>query len=60
LSSRFSMKDMGEVKTYLGIKINYDCKNNKMILDQSKYIESLAKKYNIENAKLYKTTWSKT
>jgi len=55
LSSRFSIKDMGEVKTYLGIQIDYDCKNNKMTLDQSKYIESLAKKYNIENAKLYKT-----
>jgi len=55
LSSHFSMKDMGKVKTYLGTEIDYDCKNNKMTLDQSKYIESLAKKYNIENAKLYKT-----
>ena len=55
LSKRFSMKDLGKVEKYLGIKIEYDIKNGKMTLDQSEYVESLAIKYNLENAKLYKT-----
>jgi len=55
LSTRFSMKDLGKVEMYLGIKINYDVKVGKMTMDQSNYIESLATKYNIESAKLYQT-----
>lgn len=43
LSTRFAMKDLGEVKTYLGINIVYDYKEHKMTLDQSEYIESLAR-----------------
>ncbi|XP_043604785.1 secreted RxLR effector protein 161-like [Bombus pyrosoma] len=49
------MKDLGEVKTYLEINIEYDHKKCEMKLDQSSYIESLAKQYNIENSKLYST-----
>ena len=49
------MKDLGQIKTYLGININYDCNENIMSLDQKDYIESLARKYAIENAKLYDT-----
>ena len=49
------MKDLGEVKTYLGININYDLKKCEMTLDQKDYIESLAKKYNITESKLYCT-----
>ena len=49
------MKDLGEVKTYLGINIKYDYKNGEMTIDQRDYIELLAKKYGIENAKLYHT-----
>jgi len=58
LSNKFAMKDLGEVKTYLGINIEYDCKTqseHKLTLDQREYIESLARKYNIEEAKLYCT-----
>jgi len=55
LSCKFAMKDLGEVRTYLGINIKYDYKNNEMKLDQSEYIESLAEKYNIVNSKLYCT-----
>lgn len=46
LSNKFSMKDLGEVKTYLGINIDYDYKEGEITLDQNDYIESLAKQYN--------------
>jgi len=49
------MKDLGEVNTYLGINIKYDYTKCEMTLDQSDYIESLAKKYNIVEAQLSHT-----
>ena len=55
LSNKFAMKDLGEVKTYLGINIEYDHKKCEMRLNQSDYIESLARQYNIENCKPYCT-----
>ena len=55
LSEKFAMKDLGIVQTYLGIKINYDHKTGNMTLDQSDYIDSLARKYDIVNSKLYST-----
>ena len=44
LSNKFGMRDLGEVKTYLGIYIEYDHKKYEMKLDKSSYIESLAKR----------------
>ena len=55
LKQRFLMKDLGKISMYLGINIEYDEKKNEMSLDQEKYIESLARKYEIEQAKLYET-----
>lgn len=55
LSEKFSMKDLGIVKTYLGINIDYDHKKCKMTLDKKNYIESLAKKYKVTELKLYYT-----
>ncbi|KAK9703184.1 hypothetical protein QE152_g29523 [Popillia japonica] len=49
------MKDLGEINTYLGININYECEKGKMTLDQKDYIVSLGKKYDIVNTKLYAT-----
>ncbi|GKA26984.1 zinc finger, CCHC-type containing protein [Tanacetum coccineum] len=43
LSSRFSMKDMGEVDVILGIKINYE--SNVIPISQSHYIEKVLKKF---------------
>lgn len=60
LSEKFCMKDLGEVKTYLGINIDYDRENSKMTLDQKDYIESLARKYNIIESKLYSTPMEQT
>ena len=44
LSNKFAMRDLGEVKTYVGIYIEYDHKKCEMKLDKSSYIESLAKR----------------
>ncbi|GJW35407.1 zinc finger, CCHC-type containing protein [Tanacetum coccineum] len=44
LSSRFSMKDMGEVDVILGIRIKHE--SNGMAISQSHYIEKVLKKFN--------------
>ena len=49
------MKDLGKVGNYIGIDIDYSKDRSKITLSQKKYIESLAVKYNLENAKLYDT-----
>lgn len=55
LMNKFTMKDMGKVKNYIGIDIEYDYeKCNTMTLSQKSYIESLAKRYKIENSRLPK------
>nr|GEV62908.1 retrotransposon protein [Tanacetum cinerariifolium] len=45
LSSRFSMKDMGEADVILGIKIKR--KNKGIVITQSHYIEKILKKFNV-------------
>ena len=55
LSDRFKMKDLGEIKEYLGIEVDYNYCNSEMKLSQTKYIESLANKYKVHNGKLYST-----
>nr|GEW87378.1 zinc finger, CCHC-type [Tanacetum cinerariifolium] len=47
LSSRFSMKDMGEADVILGIKIKHE--NKRTIITQSHYIEKILKKFNRED-----------
>ena len=44
LSSRFSMKDMGEADVILGIRIKHE--SNKISISQSHYIEKVLKKFN--------------
>lgn len=55
LKNRFEMKDLGKVQNYLGIDIEYDQTNKCMSLSQSKYIESLAEKYDLIESKSYQT-----
>ena len=55
LMQRFAMKDLGKISQYIGIDINYSDDRSKLTLSQTKYIESLAAKYNLENAKLFDT-----
>nr|GEU53123.1 receptor-like cytosolic serine/threonine-protein kinase RBK2 isoform X1 [Tanacetum cinerariifolium] len=47
LSSRFSMKDMGEADVILGIKIKRE--NKGIVITQSQYIEKILKKFNRED-----------
>ncbi|GJT59157.1 zinc finger, CCHC-type containing protein [Tanacetum coccineum] len=47
LSSRFSMKDMGEADVILGIKIKRE--NKGIVITQSHYIEKILKKFNRED-----------
>lgn len=55
LSIRFNIKDLGVIKDYLEITVEYDYKNGEVILGQSEYIESLAIKYTVETDKLFNT-----
>ena len=55
LSKRFKMKDLGRVKQYLGIEMQYNQKEKKLHLSQEKYIESLAEKYGVTQSKRYDT-----
>ena len=56
LSEKFKMKDLGEVKEYLGILgVEYDYRNCEMKLSQTKYIESLTNKYQLQDSRLYST-----
>nr|GEZ63904.1 zinc finger, CCHC-type [Tanacetum cinerariifolium] len=47
LSSRFSIKDMGEADVILGIKIKRE--NKRIVITQSHYIEKTLKKFNRED-----------
>nr|GEV95375.1 hypothetical protein [Tanacetum cinerariifolium] len=47
LSSRFSIKDMGEAGAILGIKIKRE--NKEIVITQSHYIEKILKKFNRED-----------
>ncbi|GJW59597.1 zinc finger, CCHC-type containing protein [Tanacetum coccineum] len=47
LSSRFSMKDMGEADVILGIKIK--CENKGIVITQPHYIKKILKKFNCED-----------
>nr|GEV63886.1 zinc finger, CCHC-type [Tanacetum cinerariifolium] len=53
LSSRFSMKDMGEADVILGIKIKR--KNKGIVITKSHYIEKILEKFNHEDCSLVST-----
>ena len=42
LTKKFKMEDLGEIKTYLGINIEYDLKRNFMTLDQKNCTYSIS------------------
>lgn len=54
-SKRFNMKDLGRVKTYLGMEIKYDLDKKILGLSRSKYIDKLAERFNVNEANPYKT-----
>ena len=49
LSDTFTMTDMGEVTSYLSIRIRRDRRRKCIYLDQTQYIEDMLKKFGIEN-----------
>src|SRR3982074_324538 len=55
LGETFTMKDMGEISSYLGIGIKRDRKNRSISLNQLKYIEDILKKYGMEDVALIST-----
>lgn len=55
LQSKFEVKDLGPINIYLGVQIIYDREKRSMCLSQKSYIESLAKKFKIENCRNVKT-----
>lgn len=55
LNKKFNMKDLGRIKQYLGIEINYKPEEKKLSLSQSGYIEGLAEKYNVKDSKYVNT-----
>ena len=51
LSQNFSMKDLGEASYILGIKIYRDRSKRMLGLSQSMYIETIVKRFGMENSK---------
>ena len=51
LSSQFSMKDLGEASYILGMKIYRDRSKRLLGLSQSTYIDTMLKRFNMENSK---------
>lgn len=51
LSSKFKVKNLGQVKQCLGMRVNIDNKNNVCTLDQEQYIDQLLIKFNMLDCK---------
>ena len=51
LSSKFDMKDLGEVSFILGIEIHRDRRNGVLALSQKAYLEKILKKYGMHMSK---------
>lgn len=53
LSSKFKIKDLGQIKQCLGLRVNMY--KNAITVDQEQYIESLLKKFNMSHCKTIET-----
>jgi hypothetical protein len=54
LSSNFDMKDLGAMNFILGMEIKRDRATRKIWLNQKKYIETILKRFNMQDCKLVK------
>jgi hypothetical protein len=54
IKNYFDIKDLGPIKDYLGIKINYNIKNKRMKLHQDKYINKIFNKFKFDNINFIK------
>jgi hypothetical protein len=55
IKSYFNIKELGLIKDYLGIEINYRPKDSYLKLYQAKYIKKILKKYGFQDLKPAKT-----
>lgn len=55
LNSRFKMKDLGEAKFCLGLRITRDREKGKIFIDQQNYIEEILKRFNMANSNAVST-----
>lgn len=53
LNSEFEIKDLGEVKHYLGMNVNVykDCNKHEIVVDQQQYIEELLLKFDMTDCR---------
>ena len=45
----FTVRDLGEPKTFLGMEIYHDKQNKTLSISQSTYIKNIAEKFNVQN-----------
>lgn len=51
LSSEFAMKDIGSIKHYLGMDIDYKFSEGEVILSQGHYVSEVLKRFGMDNCK---------
>lgn len=56
LFKEFAMKNLGAAKQILGMRINRDRVNKKLMLSQAQYVDKVLKRFNMEDAKPVSTT----
>ncbi|KMQ85397.1 retrovirus-related pol polyprotein from transposon tnt 1-94 [Lasius niger] len=56
LAEKFKMKDLGEVRNLLGLRVTRDKQQGKIWLDQQAYIEEILKRFNMKGCKLVLTS----
>lgn len=55
LAKNFRMKDLGHIRNFMGLSINYDRNKGVMTIDQSNYIRKILEKFNMMNCNPSKT-----
>ena len=55
LSKRYEITDLGEILSYLGIRITRDRSKKRLDIDQSGYIKDLLDRFNMADANPHKT-----
>jgi hypothetical protein len=51
LSARYEIRDLGEAREFLGLRVTRDRFNRRLRIDQKNYCESVAKQWGMENFK---------
>lgn len=54
MRNAFEIKDLGKIKEYLGMEIEYDKKKDVLTLSQARCIDRLLKKFNMVDSKVIK------